>query len=42
MLQCSLKSIAGAILEGAKHGILCDGKQGHLVPFNTKVKDAKG
>ena len=40
--KCTIGSVVTSILQAAKYGILIDGKQGHLVPFNTKVKDADG
>ena len=39
--QCTLGSVVTAILAAAKFGLLVDGKQGHLVPFSTKVKKLK-
>jgi phage RecT family recombinase len=42
LAKCTVASTVMAILEGAKRGLLIDGKQAHIVPFNTKVKDADG
>lgn len=36
--KCTIGSIVTSILQAGKFGLLVDGKQAHLVPFNTKVK----